>query len=279
MKQASKEAVIAANIKLKKSLGQNFLKDFNLIKKIVSLVKKEENISIIEIGPGIGALTEELITNFEQVIVIEIDQRLIPILEDKFNDKIEIINEDFLQIDINLLKKKIKNDNIKVIANIPYYITTPIIMRILNEMKFVNEIIIMVQKELAERICAKEKTKQYNSLSVFCQTISDANIEMIIKKESFVPMPKIDSAILRFKPKELDIDRNDYSKFLQACFVQKRKTLVNCLNQVYKIDKKDLELFLEKNDIKINIRAEEIAIKEYLFLYYQFKNEFLKKEE
>ena len=275
MKQASKEAISLSNVKLKKSLGQNFLKDFNLIKKIVGLVDIQKETSIIEIGPGIGALTEELVSNFNQVIVIEIDERLIPVLSTKFEDKIEIINQDFLKIDVNNLKEKLLYNKIKVIANIPYYITTPIIMKILNEMQYVDEIIIMVQKELAQRICANYKTKQYNSLSVFCQTISDVNIEMIIKKESFVPMPKIDSAILRFKPKKQEIDRQQYSEFLQACFVQKRKTLVNCLNQVYKIDKKELESFLLKHGFKINIRAEEILIDEYLFLYYEFKKEFL----
>ena len=178
--------------------------------------------TVVEIGPGIGALTEVLIEEADQVIAIEIDQRLIPILNEKFGDKIILKNEDFLDVDIEALEKLIKNRKVKVIANLPYYITTPIINKIMMEMTYIDEIIIMVQKEVAERICATPKTKKYNSLSVFCQTVSDVNYEFTVGKEYFNPVPKIDSAIISLKRREVDVDIKEFEIFVQnsECYMQ-----------------------------------------------------------
>ena len=271
MSQASYVSIKKSKVKLKKSLGQNFLKEQFIVEEIIEVANIDKETTVIEIGPGIGALTQGLIVEAGQIIAIEIDKRLINILTEKFQeDNFELLNMDFLDIDQKKFKDKIKYKKVKVVANLPYYITTPIIMKILIDMLYIDEIYIMVQKEVAQRICAKNKTKQYGSLSVFCQTISTPKLEFVVKKECFEPEPKIDSAIISFKRKENDVNINEFSKFLQNCFVQKRKTLVNCLNQSYKIEKKILIEFLEKQGLKETTRAEEIENIKYIDLFNQF---------
>ncbi len=277
MAQANIHTIKASKIELKKSLGQNFLTDVNIVRKIVNTANVDENTSVIEIGPGIGALTEILLEQANDVTAVEIDQRLIPILEQTFSEEnFQVINQDFLNIKPEELRSLVQKDKVKVVANLPYYITTAIITKILLEMPFIDELYIMVQKEVAERIAADSRTKKYNSLSVFCQTISEVNYEFTVKKTVFDPVPKIDSAIISFKRKEHNVNILEFEKFVQNAFKQKRKTLVNNLNATYGLSKQDIITFLEENEIKTNIRSEEISVSEFQELYNLFMKKFLK---
>lgn len=277
MAQANIHTIKASKIELKKSLGQNFLTDVNIVRKIVNTANVDENTSVIEIGPGIGALTEILLEQANDVTAVEIDQRLIPILEQTFSEEnFQVINQDFLNIKPEELQSLVQKDKVKVVANLPYYITTAIITKILLEMPFIDELYIMVQKEVAERIAADSRTKKYNSLSVFCQTISEVNYEFTVKKTVFDPVPKIDSAIISFKRKEHNVNILEFEKFVQNAFKQKRKTLVNNLNATYGLSKQDIITFLEENEIKTNIRSEEISVSEFQELYNLFMKKFFK---
>lgn len=275
MAQANIHTIKASKIELKKSLGQNFLTDVNIVRKIVNTAKIDKETSVIEIGPGIGALTEILLEQANDVTAVEIDQRLIPILESTFaENNFQVINEDFLKIEADYLQTLVQKKKVKVVANLPYYITTAIITKILLDMPFIDELYIMVQKEVAERIAADSKTKKYNSLSVFCQTISDVKYEFTVKKTVFDPVPKIDSAIISFKRKEIDVDIYEFEKFVQNAFKQKRKTIVNNLNASYEFSKEEILSFLEKNNYKATLRSEEISVEEFKEFYSKFKAEF-----
>jgi len=270
MSQATFESIKKTKLKLKKSLGQNFLTQENIVRDIVACGNVDKETTVVEIGPGIGALTGVLIEKANQVIAIEIDQRLIPILNEKFGDKITLKNEDFLMVDIYNLKNIIVNNKVKVIANLPYYITTPIINKIMMEMPYIDEVIIMVQKEVAERICATPKSKKYNSLSVFCQTVSDVKYEFTVGKENFNPVPKVDSAIISLKRRNVDVDIKGFEFFVQNCFKQKRKTLLNNLFNAYNFNKDEIEIFLIENELTKNSRSEEISNDKFKDLFDKF---------
>lgn len=276
MAQANIHTIKDTKLELKKSLGQNFLTDVNVVKKIVQTANLDENTTVIEIGPGIGALTEFMLKEANNVLAIEIDQRLVPILTELFEGQnFNIINKDFLEVDETILKPYIRGNKVKVVANLPYYITTAIITKILLEFEFIDELYIMVQKEVAERITAVPKTKKYNSLSVFCQTITDVNYEFTVKKTVFDPVPKIDSAIISFKRKKYDINILEFENFVQNCFVQKRKTWLNNINQAYKIPKEELIQFLIDNNLSQNLRSEEISVENFQKLFIIFKEKFI----
>lgn len=277
MAQANIHTIKASKIELKKSLGQNFLTDVNIVRKIVNTANVDKDTSVIEIGPGIGALTEILLEDANDVTAVEIDQRLIPILEQTFAEQnFQVVNIDFLKTTATELEELVQKDKVKVVANLPYYITTAIITKILLEMPFIDELYIMVQKEVAERIAADAKTKKYNSLSVFCQTISDVKYEFTVKKTVFDPVPKIDSAIISFKRKAIDVDIAAFEIFVQNAFKQKRKTIVNNLNAAYGISKEDLIIFLEANNYKKTLRSEEITVEEFKVFYEKFIEKFEK---
>ncbi len=275
MAQANIHTIKASKIELKKSLGQNFLTDVNIVRKIVNTANIDKDTSVIEIGPGIGALTEILLEDANDVTAVEIDQRLIPILEQTFaGQNFQVVNIDFLKTTVDDLKSLVQKDKVKVVANLPYYITTAIITKILLEMPFIDELYIMVQKEVAERIAADSKTKKYNSLSVFCQTISDVKYEFTVKKTVFDPVPKIDSAIISFKRKAIEVDIAKFEIFVQNAFKQKRKTVVNNLNAAYDISKEELIMFLIENGYKKTLRSEEISVDEFKVFYEKFMLQF-----
>ncbi len=260
------------DIRLKKSLGQNFLQDQNIINKIIAVANVNNQEHVIEIGPGAGALTEFLIQDAGRLTCIEIDQRLITNLNNLYGDqeKFKLINEDFLNIQNEDLNFEDRVNN-KVVANLPYYITTPIITKILLRMENISEIYVMVQKEVAQRITSEHGNKAYNSLSVFCQTLCETKYEFTVSKESFKPVPKVDSAIISLKRRsDVKIDIYKYEKFVQNCFKQKRKTLVNNLQTAYKLDKETIIKFLNDNDLQANVRAEQISIDKFAQIYNNF---------
>lgn len=273
--KASKSEISKSNVRLKKSLGQNFLTEKNIVEKIVKAAQVDKETNVIEIGPGIGALTEHLIADAKFVTAIEIDSELIPVLNESFkhNDNFELKHLDFLDIKANELDTH-GAEITKVVANLPYYITTPIITKILNEMPFVDEIFIMVQKEVAERICASPKNKQYGSLSVYCQLLCDVNYEFTVNRHVFMPPPNVDSAIISLKRNKQKFDIAPIEKFVKNAFKQKRKTLTNNLNKAYDIPKSEINAFLEDNGYSINTRAEEISPKQYVDLSAAFLKNF-----
>ncbi len=268
------------NFKTKKSLGQNFLQDKNIISKIVDTANVTKENNIIEVGPGEGAITSLLVKSANKVLSIEIDQRLIDYLNNKYADEenFNLLNKDFLLTEKkdfeDLLDKKIK-----MVANLPYYITTPIILKVLLEYDFIKEIYVMVQKEVALRFTSDYKNKTYGSISVFLQSIAEVNYEFTVKNTVFKPIPKIDSAIISLKRKdikELGIDLIDYEKFLKSSFKQKRKLLSNNLSSSYDLEKNAVIEFLESKNYIKTIRPEEIKVVDYIDLYKSFKEEFNK---
>ena len=249
----------------KKSLGQNFLKDENIIKKIASSILPNNDDLIIEIGPGAGALTKHLINKNCDVICFEIDRRLENILTELKNDKLTIIFEDFLKVDLNkYINKKYKR--LFFVGNLPYYITTAIINKIVDESN-PYEIIIMIQKEVAERFMAKPKSREYNSLSVFLQYNFDIEKIAIVSKNCFEPIPKVDSMVIKLKNKSNKLfvtNEEKFYKFIKDSFKQKRKNLRNNLKN-YDLNK--IEKIMKTFNKDLTSRAEELSIEEFIKIF------------
>lgn len=246
----------------KKSLGQNFLKDKNIIKKIADSINPTEEDLIIEIGPGAGALTKELVKKKSEVICFEIDTRLKEILEQINSEKLTIIYKDFLSIKINEYIDQNKYKNLYFVGNLPYYITTAIINKIVKESN-PYEITIMVQKEVADRFSAKPKTKDYSSISIFLQYNFDIERVCNVSKTCFEPVPKVDSSVIKFK-RNKKISANDEEKFyklIKDSFTQKRKNLKNNLKG-YDLNK--IQMILKKYDKDLTARAEQLSIEEFI---------------
>lgn len=258
----------------KKSFGQNFLTDTNILQKIVDTADIDKNVNVIEIGPGIGALTEFLAENAAEVMAFEIDERLIPILKDTLrdHDNVQVINEDVLKADLQTRVKGFANPNlpIKVVANLPYYITTPILMHLIESKIPFAEFVVMMQKEVADRISAEPNTKAYGSLSIAVQYYMTAKVAFIVPRTVFVPAPNVDSAILKMTRREQPLvqvqDEDFFFRVAKASFLHRRKTLWNNLTSHFgKSDdvKSKLELALEKSEIKPTVRGEALSITEF----------------
>ena len=246
----------------KKSLGQNLLKDKNIIKKIADYINHKEEEIIIEIGPGAGALTKELVKKKSEVIWFEIDTRLKEILEQINSEKLTIIFKDFLSIKINEYIDQNKYKNLYFVGNLPYYITTAIINKIVKESN-PYEITIMVQKEVADRFSAKPGTKDYSSISIFLQYNFDIERVCNVSKTCFEPVPKVDSSVIKFK-RNKKISANDEEKFyklIKDSFTQKRKNLRNNLKG-YDLNK--IQAILKKYDKDLTARAEQLSIEEFV---------------
>ncbi|MET3558354.1 16S rRNA (adenine1518-N6/adenine1519-N6)-dimethyltransferase [Streptococcus rupicaprae] len=221
----------------KKSFGQNFLTDTNILQKIVDTAEIDETVNVIEIGPGIGALTEFLAERAAEVMAFEIDDRLIPILADTLGrfDNVQVVHADILTVDLQTQIKQFKNPDlpIKVVANLPYYITTPILMHLIESKIPFAEFVVMMQKEVADRISAEPNTKAYGSLSIAVQYYMTAKVAFIVPRTVFVPAPNVDSAILkmvrRSEPLVSVKDEDFFFRVSKACFVHRRKTLWNNL--------------------------------------------------
>ena len=213
-------------LQAKKSLGQNFLKDENVLNKIANSIDTDNDL-IIEIGPGMGALTKKLKNKNSYLIAYEIDERAKEYLLPLEDEKTKIIYQDFLKTDIkeDIKKLNFKYNNIYIIANIPYYITTPIIEHIINEKIEVKEMSLLVQNEVANRFSAKSKTKDYGAITVYLNNYFDIKKLFVVKNTCFNPVPKVDSAVVKFTRKDTVLEDKEFYKFLNTCFSQKRKTL------------------------------------------------------
>jgi 16S rRNA (adenine1518-N6/adenine1519-N6)-dimethyltransferase len=258
----------------KKSLGQNFLIDTNILKKIVSFANLNEKSGAIEIGPGIGALTEQLARTSKKVVAFEIDQRLLPILNDTLSpyQNVNIIHKDVLEADVqNVIDEQFKEiDDIMVVANLPYYVTTPIIMKLLEDKLPIRGIVCMLQKEVADRISARPGTKDYGSLSIAIQYYTEAETVMIVPKTVFVPQPNVDSAVIRLtkrkQPAVSVIDESFFFQVTRASFAQRRKTLLNNLTSQLpdgKQKKEEILLALNASGIDPTRRGETLSLEEF----------------
>ena len=255
--------------KLSKSLGQNFLTDKNIIDKIIDATEITDEDLVIEIGPGIGVLTAEACQKAKRVVAVEIDRNLIPILEDTLSEynNVEIINQDVLKTDLNKIIEKSGCRRAKVIGNLPYYITTPIIMALLEGGIHADSITIMMQKEVADRIKSNPGTKAYGALSVAVQYYCTVRNVAVVPKEVFFPAPKVDSAVLRLdlrdeKPVELD-DEKMFFRCIKAGFGQRRKTLSNSLIGLGDVTKEEVKSCLEAAGIDEKRRAETLNLDEF----------------
>lgn len=268
----------------KKSFGQNFLTDTNILQKIVDTAEIDKKVNVIEIGPGIGALTEFLAENAAEVMAFEIDDRLVPILADTLRDfdNVTVINQDILKVDLAQYIAEFKNPDlpIKVVANLPYYITTPILMNLIESGIPFSEFVVMMQKEVADRISAQPNTKAYGSLSIAVQYYMTAKVAFIVPRTVFVPAPNVDSAILKMVRREQPAvevqDEKFFFKVSKASFVHRRKTLWNNLTSYFGKSeevKTKLERALEKADLVANVRGEALDLAAFARLSDALKSE------
>ena len=261
----------------KKSFGQNFLTDTNILQKIVDTAEIDKGVNVIEIGPGIGALTEFLAENAAEVMAFEIDDRLIPILADTLRDfdNVQVVNKDILKADLQTQIQAFKNPDlpIKVVANLPYYITTPILIHLIESKIPFAEFVVMMQKEVADRISAMPNTKAYGSLSIAVQYYMTAKVSFIVPRTVFVPAPNVDSAILKMVRRDQPVvsvqDEDFFFRVSKVAFVHRRKTLWNNLTSHFgksEDTKAKLEKALEIAKIKPSIRGEALSIPDFASL-------------
>lgn len=258
------------DFRFKKSLGQNFLIDENIKKKIVNSASIEEGSIILEVGPGSGAITKLLVEFGVPVVAFEVDERLKSKLEKINSNNLDVIFEDFLNVDLTKVLSNYNYKKIHLIANLPYYITTPIINKVINECN-IDEMIVMVQKEVGDRFMGKPNSRDYNSLSVFLQYYFDVSKVTLVSKNCFFPRPKVDSVVVKFtRKKELflvnDIDK--FFKLVKDAFTQKRKNLRNNL--------KGYDLILLENALKeigkdLTFRAEQLSVSDFVHIANFFK--------
>ncbi|ORO79876.1 16S rRNA (adenine(1518)-N(6)/adenine(1519)-N(6))-dimethyltransferase RsmA [Streptococcus oralis] len=258
----------------KKSFGQNFLTDTNILQKIVDTAEIDDQVNVIEIGPGIGALTEFLAERAAEVMAFEIDHRLVPILADTLRDfdNVTVVNEDILKVDLAQHIQNFKNPDlpIKVVANLPYYITTPILMHLIESGIPFSEFVVMMQKEVADRISAQPNTKAYGSLSIAVQYYMTAKVAFIVPRTVFVPAPNVDSAILKMvrrpEPAVAVEDESFFFKVSKASFTHRRKTLWNNLTGYFgKAEevKDKLTKALDQAGLSPSVRGEALSLAEF----------------
>ena len=261
-------------LQLSKSLGQNFITDRNILEKIIEGAGVEDGDMVIEIGPGIGVLTAELAERASFVTAVEIDGRLIPILEETLSeyDNIRIVNQDILKTDLGRIIEESRQEGrftgkVHIIGNLPYYITTPIIMKLLEEQIPADSITVMMQKEVADRIRSAPGSKTYGAISVAVQYYCRVTKVTDVPKESFVPRPKVESTVLNLEPldaKAIELkDEKVFMRCIKAGFAQRRKTLLNSLASAGGMDKDKVKRILAAAGIDPGRRAETLTVEEF----------------
>ncbi|GBG94359.1 dimethyladenosine transferase [Ligilactobacillus salitolerans] len=270
----------------KKSLGQNFLTDLNVLKNIVAAAQISADDDVLEIGPGIGALTEQLAKNAHQVLAVELDQRLLPVLKETLADydNVQVIHGDILQVQLaEVLAEHFDGQHpVKIVANLPYYITTPIVLHLLAEQASFSSITVMMQKEVAQRLTAQPGTKDYGSLTVGVTYATETEIAFTVPKTVFIPSPKVDSAIVVMKKRtelqQKPQNEKNFRKLIRGSFMHKRKSLWNNLLALYGKEpeiKTRLEQALETAEIAPGIRAERLSVADFIRLSDSLENEAL----
>lgn len=276
MRDGTKAVIQKFNIKLTKSLGQNFLTDDSIISRIVDSADVGKRDFVIEVGPGIGSMTRELAKRAGRVTAVEIDRHLMAALTEELKEypNVRIINRDIMKVDFDEILMDLKGgdtvfDSVKVVANLPYYITTPIIMRFLEENPGIDTLVFMVQKEVAERMAAKPGGKDYGALSVAVQYYSKPERVFDVPPHCFIPQPDVDSTVIRLKvlknPEVELIDKDIFFKTVKASFGQRRKTLLNALSnsQYFMESKEQIRQILNNLGIDENIRGESLTIMQF----------------
>ncbi|MDO4922953.1 MAG: 16S rRNA (adenine(1518)-N(6)/adenine(1519)-N(6))-dimethyltransferase RsmA [Peptococcaceae bacterium] len=260
-------------ITLTKKYGQNFISDPSLLERIASVCDWQDDDVALEIGPGAGTLTRAIAAHADRMLAIEIDKRLAPLLEESLSgcDNVKLIFGDALKSDLDaLVRDELNHDgDYKLVANLPYYITTPLIMHVLEDSKHVDELVIMVQKEVGERLCAKPGSRTYGAVTVMVQYLATASRAFDVGRRAFTPPPDVDSTILHLVPyKERPIQAKDDAmmrRVVKAAFSQRRKTLRNSLASLG-VDKASIATALEKAGIDEQRRAESLSVTEFVAL-------------
>ncbi|GAB3055358.1 16S rRNA (adenine(1518)-N(6)/adenine(1519)-N(6))-dimethyltransferase RsmA [Salinicoccus sesuvii] len=266
----------------KKSLGQNFLVDLNVIREVLDKANITDRTGIIEVGPGIGSLTEQLAKRARKVVAFEIDQRLVPVLQDTLSpyDNVEVVNADILEADVATTISESLSDceEVIVVANLPYYITTPILMHFLEQNLPIQRYYVMMQKEVGERISARPNSKAYGSLSIAIDYYTEARVVQNVPKSVFMPPPNVDSIIVemvrRKKPKVDVEDEPLFFKLTRGAFGQRRKTILNNYSSIFeegKEKKEALHQMLEKAGIDPRRRGESLSIEDFAKIYREVK--------
>ena len=257
-----------------KALGQNFLIDDEVCPQMAAYLNADEKTGVIEIGPGIGVLTKELCKTAGKVAAIELDKRLYPVLAETLGayNNFSLIQGDAMKLD---MKKLIEDEfegykDVKVCANLPYYITSPLIMKLLEEKLPISEIVVMVQKEAAERLCAELGTRNAGAVTAAVKYYGDSEVLFEVGRESFMPSPKVDSAVIKITPNGENIynvsDEKKFFSVIRAAFAQRRKTLVNSLSHSLGIQKNNITNALSALGLNQNVRAEELTMKDFVNL-------------
>ena len=267
----TKKIVEKYGFSFKKNFGQNFLVDERVLGKIVSSAEISKDDVVIEVGPGIGTLTQALAKEAYKVVAVEIDTTLVPILGELLSDfdNIEIINEDILKVDVNAIAEKYPDKKIKMVANLPYYITTPIIMNVLENHIPVESITVMIQKEVAYRMKAQPSTKDYGSLSLAVQYYCEPYLVANVQQNCFMPRPNVDSAVIKLtvmdKPKVQVNNEKFMFEFIKAAFSQRRKTLVNCIfsSGLLTLSKDEIGKMLNGLGYDERVRGESLTLEDY----------------
>ena len=261
------------HITANKSLGQNFLISKEAVDSIIGSASISKQDLIIEIGPGLGTLTQELLEKAGKVICIELDTKMVDIITDRFSlySNIEIINEDVLKVNLQDLIKKEKQENnfqsVKVVANLPYYITTPIIMKLLEDKLDIDSITIMIQKEVAQRLLAEPGTNLSGAITygIYYYTVPQNVIE--VSRESFIPAPEVDSQVIKLNirknPPVIVKDEEKLFKIIKLAFMQRRKTLINALSNGNLYTKEEIKQMLEDLNIDLQIRGEKLTLEQF----------------
>lgn len=270
-------------VKANKNLGQNFLINEEVVSQIIDKSNVNKNDLIIEIGPGLGTLTQELLEKAGKVVCIELDNNMVKILQDRFKlyKNFELINADILKVNLHEIIRKEKNNNeitnAKIVANLPYYITTPIIMKLLEEKLDLDTITVMVQKEVAERLTAIPGEKNTGAITYSVYYYSEANPIIEVDKNSFIPSPEVESEVIQFKIRKqppVDIEDVDVMfKVIKNVFTQRRKTLLNAMINTKVVESKEKAInILNKLGLKETVRAEELSIYEFASIAKSLKN-------
>lgn len=279
-KKALKKQMAQNNLHFNKSLGQNFLTDDNILDEIIGAAELDNETNVLEIGPGAGALTTRLAPYAKKVVAVEIDTTLIPMLTENLAefDNVKIINDDILKIDLKkLIDEEFNGEKVRVVANLPYYITTPIIMKLLEENPGFESIIVMVQKEVADRLSAIPGGKNCGAITYSVNYYCETEKVVDVPPEAFVPAPKVWSSViklnLRNEPPVDCSDVNHFFELVKAAFLMRRKTFINCVSNSKTIncDKETLREILNKYGISETIRGEALSLVQFS----QISNEIL----
>lgn len=253
-----------------KALGQNFLINPSVCPRMAQMCGAGQEVGVIEIGPGAGVLTNELAEVSYKVVAVELDKRLLPVLDETLSnhDNIKIINGDAMKLDFKrLITEEFGENHVVICANLPYYITSPVIMRILEERLPIDSLTVMVQKEAAERICAAPGTRRSGAVSAAVRYYSEPEMLFRVSAGSFLPAPNVDSEVIKLKildkPPVEAADEKLFFKVVKAAFLQRRKTLANSLSAGLSMPKAQINALLENADIKANARAEEMTMQDF----------------